>query len=248
MEVQKVQVVAFRSYAINCILKARQNNGTYKPYDIKRTNFHQTYNGMHNYTHLKQAIEETKDLILTYNGNVILAMFDACCGGIVPAKMNSLEFKKTPYLARKYPCSFCKKYKLYQWHREIDIKDFTKKLKNNPKISQKICEAGKILNIKTKEKDQAGIVRQVKVFCSRKSIKLSGNDLWESMRDKIKSLNFDIKKRKNKIIIDGKGFGHQIGLCQHGARELVRLGWNFKRILRFYYPETKFAKLKHAKI
>ena len=248
MEVQKVHVVVFRSYAIHYLLNSRKNKTNQTCYDLKRTNFHQTYNGMHNYVHLKQAIEETKDLVLTHNNKVILAMFDACCGGIIPSKMNVLDFKKAPYLARPYPCNFCKKYALYKWHKEIDVKEFIARLKNNPKTAQKINELGALLNIYVKTKDQAGIIHEVKLFGSNKNIKLSGVELWETFRDKIKSLNFDIKKRRHKILIDGNGFGHQIGLCQRGARELVKLGWNFKRILKYYYPKTKFAKLHYAKI
>ena len=41
----------------------------------------------------------------------------------------------------------------------------------------------------------------------------------------------------------GTGYGHHIGLCQWGARELVSQGWDYKKILHFYYPDTTFMKL-----
>ena len=247
MEVQKVQVVAFRSYAVNSILKTRNQNDP-KSYDIKRNNFHQTYNGFHKYVHLRKAIDETKDLILTHDNKVILAMFDACCGGITPAKMKVLDFKKAPYLARKQRCNFCKNYSLYQWKREMPEQDFIDRLKQNNKIKNKFNNCGKFRGISVTEKDKAGIVHKVKINCSKKKIELSGNDLWEGLRDKIKSLSFDIKKYRNKIIFTGHGFGHQMGLCQHGARELVKKGYDFRRILKFYYPQTNFAKLQYAKL
>ncbi len=45
------------------------------------------------------------------------------------------------------------------------------------------------------------------------------------------------------ITFKGTGYGHHMGLCQWGARELVNQGWNYKKILHFYYPGTTFMKL-----
>ena len=45
------------------------------------------------------------------------------------------------------------------------------------------------------------------------------------------------------MTIEGKGHGHHMGLCQWGAREMVRLGWEYEDILEFYYPDTQLMKL-----
>ncbi|MBD3231771.1 SpoIID/LytB domain-containing protein [Candidatus Dependentiae bacterium] len=247
MEVQKAQVVAFRSYAVNCILKAR-NSKHQKSYDLKRTNFHQTYNGFHKYIHLRRAIDETKNLILTFDGKVILAMFDACCGGIIPAKMKVLDFKKAPYLARRHRCNFCNNYNLYQWKRVISEQEFLHRLKCCTRVKSQFNNCGNLRSIFVDKKDAAGIVHNVKIWFSKMKSQISGMDLWKNFRDKIKSLSFNVKKHKKQIIFSGKGFGHQIGLCQRGAREMVKRGYDFKRILKFYYPKTQFARLQYAKV
>ncbi len=246
-EMQKVQAVVSRTYALYH-MKQNKNRKQKLAYDIKRSNFHQRYDGYHDYKHTKNAIEETKGIVITHNNNIALAMFDACCGGIVPAKMNSLDFKKAPYLARTQACTYCKDYSLYNWKREMRVKDFMQKLKEKISISSKIVGCGELLRIITTKKDKAGIVKQLKLVCSIKTIMLSGNQLWDSMKNKILSQNFSIKKSGDKVIIDGKGFGHQTGLCQRGARKLVSKGWDFKNIIRFYYPNTNFSKLKYAEI
>lgn len=51
------------------------------------------------------------------------------------------------------------------------------------------------------------------------------------------------EEKKKKIIFKGVGFGHHLGLCQWGAREMVRDGWDYKRVLQFYYPDTYLMKL-----
>jgi peptidoglycan hydrolase-like amidase len=61
----------------------------------------------------------------------------------------------------------------------------------------------------------------------------------------IKSFAYTCTKKRNKIILQGRGSDHHFGLCQWGAHELVQQGWHYKKILKFYYPGTTFMKLYH---
>jgi len=76
----------------------------------------------------------------------------------------------------------------------------------------------------------------------KRRIKVSGKKLYSMLKD-IKSFCFNIQKKADKIVFNGRGYGHHIGLCQWGAREMVRDGWDYKKILRFYYPSTNFMRL-----
>jgi stage II sporulation protein D len=40
------------------------------------------------------------------------------------------------------------------------------------------------------------------------------------------------------VVINGRGWGHGIGLSQWGAEGFARHGWGFKRVLAHYYPHT----------
>jgi stage II sporulation protein D len=40
------------------------------------------------------------------------------------------------------------------------------------------------------------------------------------------------------LLIEGRGRGHGVGMCQEGAHELALRGWDSARILRHYYPHT----------
>lgn len=44
-------------------------------------------------------------------------------------------------------------------------------------------------------------------------------------------------------MIEGKGFGHHLGICQWGARAMVEQGQNFVHVLRFYYPGAVLKQL-----
>jgi stage II sporulation protein D len=41
------------------------------------------------------------------------------------------------------------------------------------------------------------------------------------------------------FLIDGRGWGHGIGMSQYGARGYAQAGWRYGRILRHYYPGTE---------
>ncbi|KKP24804.1 MAG: hypothetical protein SZ59_C0001G0122 [candidate division TM6 bacterium GW2011_GWF2_28_16] len=245
-EMQKVQAIISRTYAIN-LINENNNKKQKQLYHIKNNNFHQKYNGEHNYKRLKQAVIETKGEIITYKNKPILAMFDACCGGIDTSKMSALNYKAAPYLSRKTPCNYCKNYELYRWQVNYPVQNFIDKLKKNLDIAKKLVGTKKLLDIKIMKQDKAGIVKRIKLIFSNKEITLNASQFWENLKENVRSLNFTIKKINNKIIINGKGYGHQTGLCQRGAYELVNRGWDYKSIIKFYYPGVDFAVLQYAK-
>ena len=41
------------------------------------------------------------------------------------------------------------------------------------------------------------------------------------------------------FLIDGRGWGHGVGMGQYGARGYAEAGWGYQRILAHYYPGTK---------
>jgi stage II sporulation protein D len=44
------------------------------------------------------------------------------------------------------------------------------------------------------------------------------------------------------IVINGRGWGHGVGMSQYGALGLAREGWTYAQILAHYYPGTELAE------
>jgi len=240
-DMQKLQAIISRSYAVSLMTEARTNN---RAYDIKNTNFHQVYNGIHECEHLRKAIDATEHLVIVHNQKIARTMFDICCGGSIPFHMKDQD-KTKPYLYRKQPCKFCSSSKNFHWKQDLYSPTFLSMLKTNNLIKKKIHKLGKsIQSIDVTEKDDAGIVHQLTLMGKNNNhIILTGNDLKLSLPGTFKSLDFSIKKIRDRIVIYGKGWGHQRGLCQLGAKKLVDKGWGVKKILQFYYPGTKVGRL-----
>jgi stage II sporulation protein D len=51
----------------------------------------------------------------------------------------------------------------------------------------------------------------------------------------LKSDWFDISCTGDSVFINGKGFGHGVGLCQEGAIEMAKQGCNEEEIIQYYF-------------
>ena len=232
-EVNKVFAIASRSYVLAQVLRARKSK---LPYHIKNTNHHQTYSGMHNKIKIKDAVLETKNIILGYNDEPILAMFDSCCGGIIPAHIDGFDFYNHPYLARTQQCLHCKPFKVYSWQATYSNQDFKKTIK------QALPHLRKIKKISTKT-DKAGTVKAWLVHGTRDVHSIDARTMYSLFKE-IKSFSFSIDHNINSVQLDGTGYGHHLGLCQWGAREMINKGYRYRDVLKFYYPGAKFMKIK----
>ena len=238
IEMNKVLAIACRTYLIWQVLQAQKLD---RPYHIENGIKHQTYKGYHPCPKLKQAIDETKDLFVAYDGKPALTMYDACCGGIVPGNIDDPDYKRVSYLARMYPCTFCKSYKVYHWSLDFSGDEIVKKLRKEfPKIEH-------INDIHVYKKDKAGLVKKIMIVAGSRKIIITEKKM-KSLFPELKSYCFGITKAHRRYMIEGKGFGHHRGLCQWGACHLVKHEyWNFKEVLQFYYPGTTLMKLTYQR-
>ena len=61
----------------------------------------------------------------------------------------------------------------------------------------------------------------------------------------LKSSAFDVSWEGDTLVLDGKGWGHGVGLCQIGAAVMASRGFTFEEILSHYYPgSTLLAESK----
>jgi stage II sporulation protein D len=238
IEMNKVQAIASRSYLLHQLLHSRKTD---VPYHIKNTNYHQTYTGVHDRHAVRDAVKETEGIILSFNKVPILAMFDSCCGGIIPSKSRDLiDFSKAPYLDRPYGCSYCKKSKIYSWKAEYSYSEFRDVLQEGYNgILHDLSD------VKIGAKDKAGVVKHIIAKTKKQEINFSAKEMYKLFKD-VKSFSFIVTKKSQKITLQGKGYGHHLGLCQWGARELVARGWDYEKILKFYYPGTTIMKLEKS--
>lgn len=54
-------------------------------------------------------------------------------------------------------------------------------------------------------------------------------------KDRLESLGEFYPISTSEIVIEGKGYGHGVGMSQYGAKKMAELGYGFEEILKYYY-------------
>ncbi len=79
-------------------------------------------------------------------------------------------------------------------------------------------------------------------------IEMSGEDFHMLMGrafgwGRFKSGSFAIQPRGRETIFVGRGMGHGVGMCQHGAMGMERRGADWRAILEHYFPGTRTGRI-----
>ncbi len=244
LEMLKTQAVASRTYAVHHLMK---NRGKKRDYDILSTNLNQNYKGTHEHSSLRKAIDGTAGEVLLQGGAPIDAMFDICCGGIVPANSGTGAMLKETYLKREVACTTCELSKQYSWSRTIQVPRLLEVLGQMSAYKDKVANLGRCKDIEIAFHDAVGLANGITIVGFKGRIAVSSKD-FSSVLGGLPSKCYNLRVDKKSgtamtVHVDGRGNGHLLGLCQEGAVQMARDGKGYKDILTFYYPGVKFATM-----
>lgn len=232
LEALKAQAVASRSYAMYQMTATKDKdydvtnttqNQVYLTDEELKTNWKDEYNQKMN--KIKTAIQETTGEYLTYNGQIVNAMFFSTSTGKTE---NSEEVfvSALPYL-RSVDSKWDEESPAFTDTYTFDLKDFYTKL--NLPYNEK-------LNIEITEKTSTGRIKKLKI----NNQELNGRDIATKLS--LRSNYFSITQNNNKVTINTKGFGHGVGMSQYGANGMAKEGYKYDQILKHYYQNTEIKK------
>jgi len=238
IEALKAQAVISRTYAL-------RNMGSYskKGYDLSADVGSQVYGGKSAHTpESDQAVNETANEVLTFNGKLADTFFHADSGGYTENISNVWSSVKNPpnYLKGK-PDKFSKKGGSYKiWETKISKSELENKL------TLAGYKVGEIEKIKVEGKNSSGRALNIKIYHSNGILLIQGSKFRMAVSPwQIKSTLIDeIVRMDNAFKFRGKGWGHGVGLSQDGAKVMAKENYNYREILHFYYPGTNLEKRK----
>lgn len=223
-EALKAQAIAARSY----VLYHRQRNRNPR-YDIGRTTLWQVYGGLAKEAQSTQAaVRATQDQVLTYNGEIIEAVFHSSSGGHTE-NVEDVWSQPVPYLRGVQ--DFDAGAPVYQWTQTLSIGD----------LARSFPEIGRLRRISPRRTTPRGRVQEMQLEGDLGSRVVSGDD-FRRLFD-LRSTLFSVALSGNSLQINGRGFGHGIGMSQWGAHNLARQGYSHRQILGHYYQGAQLSTL-----
>lgn len=227
MESLKAQAIASRTYALFKMIE----NQTLR-YHLSKDVLSQVYGGKgQEHVLSNSAVELTQGQILTHNGKVFPAYFHSTCGGHTTRAEYIWPVEPHPAL-EGVECNFCWQSKHYRWTAEIPASEIQKKLK-----ARRIPVSG-ITDLTMEDKDKTGRARFIGVVTAAGMRKIQSNDfrLWiDPMKFKSTWVQ-SIEKKNGIFVFKGRGWGHGVGMCQYGIKQLGEMGYTADKIVSYYYP------------
>jgi len=228
VEALKAQAIIARTYALKAIskgniLKDNETNQSYKTNNELKSMWGGNYDAYYN--KVKEAVNDTKGMVLTYNGTYIEAVYHSTSNGVTESSVN-VWGNYYPYLVSvdsKYDnlnVSFIK-------NIEISFQELSSKLGFDIDKETDILLIGKT---------SGNRVESVKI----EDHVYKGIDFRNILG--LRSADFDIEYTDSGIIFTTRGYGHGVGLSQYGANGMAKNGYNYEAILKHYYPGVSLVK------
>ncbi|HHT49103.1 MAG TPA: SpoIID/LytB domain-containing protein [Firmicutes bacterium] len=203
----------------------------------------QAYNAAAITPAIRKAVAMTKGQVITYRGRYVKGWFSASCGGKTALARDGLAYKeKEPAYMRSVSCPEAEvipESELF-WSHKFSPQELAAALSE---LGQEIGPVNRIaVASRSKESHRA---TKLKFTGTNGEATVPGADFRIAADpQKMRSIWLtDIKHEGDGITLEGRGFGHGVGLCQWGAHALAKGGKSPEEIIKHYYPKAKVTKL-----
>ena len=236
LQALKAQAVAVRSYARYYMQSGKRRHAG-EGYDFCDLTHCQVYKGVvpSGFRVILRAVRETQGVVLRYRGRLVPGFYSSTCGGrtVSPGEVWGKSPLKEAFQGKRHrlhgraPCRTSIHFRWVYSISRMRFRDFFTgccfPLLSIRDLQAVYGKGGSLRFLKTGYNRIPGY-RFRNQFCRKFG--------WNSLR----SLCFTFKLQGGRVVFQGSGLGHRIGLCQHGAFALSAAGWSWRGILREYYP------------
>ncbi len=229
LEALKAQAVAARTYAMHRRTMMRARNS---PFDLSSTVLSQVYKGAEDIApSVVRAVKETRGELMGYHHDVVEALYHSTCGGQTVSARRGFG-KAVPYLIPRI-CHWCRASTKYRWRLSLPLWEVSRALKKAG-LSQ-----GKLQGL-----HRPALSSGLRLTERGRKKELSPNALRKAVGyGRVFSDRFTAFTRGAKVHMQGRGFGHGVGMCQWGARGMALGGKTYRQILRHYYPGVRIQRI-----
>lgn len=240
VEALKAQAVAARTYAYERIKRGLGIETSDKLYHLESSEKDQVSGTFHDITrNTIQAARETEgEILVGPSGKIAPAFFHAKCGGKTLRPDQVWGGVEEGY--RSVNCTFCKKTGNKDWQYSM------KGAKLTSMVDQvlKRYYADEIKGSEVKVMPDSVHNSELRLYVGDRLHIIKKSYLRNlAGREVLPSNNFTLSRKHNEFVVHGQGNGHGVGLCQLGALELAKRGYDYRQILSYYFPRHKMKKV-----
>ncbi|WGT68429.1 SpoIID/LytB domain-containing protein [cyanobacterium endosymbiont of Epithemia clementina EcSB] len=224
IEALKSQAVVARTYALYKSSKAEN-----RYYDLDTTTKTQVYKGLETeFVTTHEAVNGTAGQVLTHNGKVILAAFHSSSGGHTE-NVEDVWSSPLPYL--RGVVDYDQLAPVFQWRKSFSASQ----------MGRLIGGIGAVRSLIPQRTTPHGRIITLKVVGTRGSKNITDDNLRKALD--LKSTLFTVSANDETFQIDGRGYGHGIGLSQWGSHYLAEQGISYDQIVSHYYQNARLTTL-----
>jgi stage II sporulation protein D len=177
---------------------------------------------------IDSAVRQTKNLVmLDEKDNLYATYFHANCGG--QTCQPDYVWNETLPGFDSFKDTFCIRTKQANWEKKIPVNEWKAFMVN--KYDFPVWDSlsnYQLYNFQQSERH---------AFFIHPFYGIPLRDLREAFQ--LKSTFFSCSLDGEFVVLKGRGFGHGVGLCQEGAMNMSKKGFDYQQILLFYYPKMR---------
>lgn len=186
----------------------------------------------------EKAVAATKDIYLSYNGNIALCPYCKISNGKIRDVGAAWSTDSYPYLSGKTERAdlLAKDYKTTV---HLSKEEYVNKM--NRALQGSYTEE-ELLGQTSFAYDEAGYVVGVSFFGETMQEDMDGEQFRHLLG--LPSASFHTEENADSIIFHVTGVGHGYGMSQYGANMMATNGKTYREILNQYFPGTELAKIE----
>ena len=255
MEALKAQAICARTYAWK-----QMQDSSLKEWggDVDDSVNYQVYGNIAPQESTGEAVKETEGQILVQNGEPVEAYYFSTSAGVTSTDEIWGAEKAAPYL-KSVRCEFDAQDPWSSWQVSVPWKTLEER------AGAMIPDPGSLVDIIMEKKNQSGAVTGLKIVTENGSLML---DEEYSIREFLSPKGLVITEKDGEEVaggtllpssyfemdliqgeelkINGKGYGHGVGMSQNGANEMAKQGYSCEEILQYFFRDVQIQDLNHS--
>ncbi len=235
-EALKAQALVSRSFA----LKSLGRHGS-DGFDLCSKVHCQVYGGMESEdARTNAAVEETYNEVVVYKEDLANTLFFSNCGGKTEFPGNAWQNSNNPPYLKPVRCKYCKGFKHHDWEESVKSEQMADAL-------GKFSVEYPIRSITVANKGSSGRAATIKIRSAAGNATLPASQFRMAIGPNVirSTMITRIRRKGDRFLFEGRGWGHGVGLCQEGARGMAERNKSYRKIVQFYYPGTEIEKVEN---